>query len=446
MKKVRAISYPALIALGFFILIMLGTALLSLPFASRDGVSVGFVDALFTSTSASCVTGLIIADTYAKWTLFGQITILLLIQIGGLGFMTVVIAISVFLRKKIGLSERSLMAESISSMHLGGIVRVAKRIIKGTLIFEGAGALVLTLRFMKDMSFWQALYNGIFHSISAFCNAGFDLMGRFGENSSLAYYADDISVNITIMALIIIGGIGFFVWDDLCENKLHFRKYALHTKVVLITTAVLIAFPTVVFFFSEANYAFKDLDAGGRVLASFFCSVSPRTAGFSTIDNATLSPLGELLTTVLMFVGGSPGSTAGGVKTTSVAVLALAVIATAKNQRMINIFGRRLEDSAFRRAFSVIAINVTLAFAACGLICAHFPSLETSDVLFETFSAVGTAGLSVGVTAMLGPLLRLVLALLMFCGRVGSLTFALIFTDKNGSAPVVYPIERINIG
>lgn len=446
MNKLKAISYPALIAFGYFILIMFGTVFLLMPFASRDGVSAGFVDAFFTATSASCVTGLVIADTFAKWTLFGQIIILILIQIGGLGFMTIVIMLSMFLGQKIGLTARSLMCESINTMHLGGIVRLTKRIMKGTLIFEGAGAVILTLRFMSDMDFPNALFCGIWHSVSAFCNAGFDIMGRFGDNVSLAPYVGDITVNLTIMVLIVVGGLGFFVWDDLCEKKFRFKKYSLHTKIVLCMTAFLIFVPAVLFFFSESGAAYEGLNARERVLASFFSSVSPRTAGFSTTDVAALSPVGELLTTALMFIGGSPGSTAGGIKTTTIAVMIFSVISGARNRSVTNIFGRRLENNDFRRASSVIVINMTLALLMGGIISAFEPMLELQEVLFETFSAIGTVGLTRGITHMLSPISRVLVALLMYCGRVGSLSFAIIFTGSRARPSVVFPVERVNIG
>lgn len=341
MKRVRAISYPAVIALGFFILIMFGTALLALPAASRSGESVGFVDALFTSTSASCVTGLIIADTYAQWTLFGQTVILVLIQIGGLGFMTIFMTLSSVLNKRIGLTARSLMQESINTMYLGGIVRLAKKIFKGTILFEGLGALVLAIRFSADMDFGTAVYYGIWHSISAFCNAGFDLMGRFDEGSSLVNYVGDATVNITIMSLIIIGGIGFFVWEDISRNKLRFKHYSLHTKIVLSVTAFLIILPAVAFFFSERSFAYKGLSLGDRTLAALFNSVTARTAGFNTVDTAALSPFGRLATVVLMFIGGSPGSTAGGIKTTTVAIILFSVIANIRGRSCAGVYGRR---------------------------------------------------------------------------------------------------------
>lgn len=446
MKRVRAISYPAVIALGFFILIMFGTALLALPAASRSGESVGFVDALFTSTSASCVTGLIIADTYAQWTLFGQTVILVLIQIGGLGFMTIFMTLSSVLNKRIGLTARSLMQESINTMYLGGIVRLAKKIFKGTILFEGLGALVLAIRFSADMDFGTAVYYGIWHSISAFCNAGFDLMGRFDEGSSLVNYVGDATVNITIMSLIIIGGIGFFVWEDISRNKLRFKHYSLHTKIVLSVTAFLIILPAVAFFFSERSFAYKGLSLGDRTLAALFNSVTARTAGFNTVDTAALSPFGRLATVVLMFIGGSPGSTAGGIKTTTVAIILFSVIANIRGRSCAGVYGRRFEKNAFVRASAVVAVNLTLVLSASAVIMALQPMLASQDVLFEAFSAVGTVGMTVGITSEFSTASRLIVALLMYCGRVGSLSFAMIFTENKVLPPVVYPVEKVRIG
>ena len=446
MDKFKHLSYPALIALGFLILILTGALLLTLPFASKDGESAGFVSALFTATSASCVTGLVVVDTFTHWTLFGQIVILTMIQIGGLGFMTVLMMFSMFLRRKIGLAERSLMQESINTMYIGGIVRLTKRILKGTLLFEGVGAAILAARFIPELGFWSGLYCGIFHSVSAFCNAGFDVMGRFGPFGSLTRYVGDPAVNLTIMTLIVVGGIGFFVWDDICVHKLDFRRYALHTKIVLITTALLLVVPSVFFFFTEKDYAYDGLTAGQRVLASMFSAVTPRTAGFNTTDTAALSPAGKLLTIVLMFIGGSPGSTAGGIKTTTLAVLLVCVIAGAKNQSIVNIFGRRLEDYAFRRAAAVAAVNLTLAVTACIVICLSQPALLMEDVLFEVFSAIGTVGMTIGITPDLSTLSRLVITLLMYCGRVGSLSFALVFTENRKRPTIVFPVGRVNIG
>lgn len=446
LKQKKRVSYPALIALGFFIMIVAGTLLLMLPAASKSGEPAPFLNAMFTATSASCVTGLVVYDTFTRWSGFGQAVLLALIQTGGLGFMTIITMFSLFLRRRIGLTERTLMRESINTMYIGGIVRLTKRILTGTVLFEGAGALLLSLRFVPLLGFRQGLWYSVFHAVSAFCNAGFDLFGRFGEYGSLSLFAEDGLVNGTIMALILIGGIGFFVWEDLCENKLHFRRYSLHTKLVLVTSAALVVVPAAVFYFVERDGTLAALSPSGRVWASLFCAVTPRTAGFNTVDTAALSPAGSLLTVMLMFVGGCPGSTAGGVKTTTIAVILVSVLALLRNETVDNVFGRRLEENAFKHACAVFGINLSLALGAALLIEAAQPALAPGDVMFECFSAIGTVGMSTGVTRALGSFSRAVIALLMYLGRVGSLSFALIFTG-HGEAPVArYPVERVNIG
>lgn len=446
MQKKKHLSYPMLIALGFLILIIVGSLLLSLPIASNDGERVSFIDAVFTATSASCVTGLVVFDTYTQWSLFGLIVILVLIQIGGLGFMTIITMFSLFLRRKIGLTERTLMRESINTMYVGGIVRLTKRILIGTLIFEGAGFLLLSFRFVPQFGWGDGLFSALFHSVSAFCNAGFDILGRFSQYGSLVPYYDDPLVILTISALIIIGGIGFYVWDDLCDNRFNFKRYRLHTKVVLTTTVILLVVPAVLFLLFENGHLFKDMDATGKALAALFSSVTPRTAGFNSVDTAALTPASKLLTEILMFIGGSPGSTAGGVKTTTLAIILVSVISSVRNTSDEVMFGRRLDEGAFKRASAVVVVNAALIFAACLVIGAFQPELSLTDIVFEAFSAIGTVGMSTGVTRALGGVARITVALLMYCGRVGSLSFALIFTESRWMPSVRQPVERVNIG
>ena len=386
----RHVSQTQFIAYGFFCVIITGTLLLMLPFASRDGQSEPFLNCLFTATSASCVTGLVVADTWSQWSLFGQLVILTMIQIGGLGFITVGVFISIVLRRKIGLKERGLMMESVNTLQIGGVVRLAKKIIIGTCIFEGTGAVLLAIRFIPQFGFFRGLFYGIFHSISAFCNAGFDLMGGQTPYSSFVAYYDDWLVNFVIMSLIIIGGIGFIVWDDLSRNKLHFRKYMLQTKIVLVTTAILVFGGGLLFYLLERNHLLVGMNTSGKILTSLFSSVTARTAGFNTTDTAALTDGSKLLTIILMFIGGSPGSTAGGIKTTTLVVLLLCVHSNIKQTYGINIFGRRLENDAVKRAGTILTINLLLAVTASLAIMAIQP-LGFSDILFETFSAIGTA-------------------------------------------------------
>ena len=278
------ISYVQLIAASFLLVILLGSFLLCLPIASRSGEWTPYINSIYTATSATCVTGLVIYDTFAHWTIFGQIVILCLIQVGGIGFMTLVSMMSIVLRRHIGLYERKLIMQSTGTLKISGAVRLIKRVILGTFVFEGIGALLLSLRFVPDMGFFRGIYNGVFHSVSAFCNAGFDLMGRFDKFSSLTSYADDPLVNFTVAGLIVVGGIGFFVWSDLYNCRFRFRKLQLHSKVVLTATIALIAVSTIAFFIMEFNHAFREMNTGGKLMASVFQAVTPRTAGFNTVD------------------------------------------------------------------------------------------------------------------------------------------------------------------
>lgn len=441
----RHVSQTQFIAYGFFCVIITGTLLLMLPFASRDGQSEPFLNCLFTATSASCVTGLVVADTWSQWSLFGQLVILTMIQIGGLGFITVGVFISIVLRRKIGLKERGLMMESVNTLQIGGVVRLAKKIIIGTCIFEGTGAVLLAIRFIPQFGFFRGLFYGIFHSISAFCNAGFDLMGGQTPYSSFVAYYDDWLVNFVIMSLIIIGGIGFIVWDDLSRNKLHFRKYMLQTKIVLVTTAILVFGGGLLFYQLERNHLLVGMNTSGKILTSLFSSVTARTAGFNTTDTAALTDGSKLLTIILMFIGGSPGSTAGGIKTTTLVVLLLCVHSNIKQTYGINIFGRRLENDAVKRAGTILTINLLLAVTASLAIMAIQP-LGFSDILFETFSAIGTVGMTTGITRALHPISRCIIILLMYCGRIGSLSFALAFVQSKRKPHVQQPAEAINIG
>jgi trk system potassium uptake protein TrkH len=435
-----------MIALGYFLVIMVGTLLLMLPVANYNNMSPGFINALFTATSATCVTGLVIFDTYTQWTIFGELVILTLIQIGGLGFMTIITLFSFFLKRKIGLKERGLLKESVSTMYIGGVVRLTRKILLGTLLFEGAGAILLSIRFVPKMGWAEGIYNGIFHSVSAFCNAGFDIMGKYGEYSSLTTFSGDAVVNLTIMALIIIGGIGFLVWDDLSKSKFHFRRYQLHTKIVLSTTVILIAVGALCFYVSEKDNLLSEMPMSEKILASLFASVTPRTAGFNTVDMAKISPAAKLLTMVLMFIGGSPGSTAGGIKTTTLAVVMISLWSSLRNMKSENVFGRRLEENALKKASAVITVNLVLVLSAAFLISATNVNFYLSDVLFEVLSAIGTVGLTIGITSKLNSFAHIILALLMYSGRVGSLSFALVFTEHKIPSTIQNPTEKINIG
>lgn len=441
----RRLTQTQFIAYGFMAIILTGTLLLMLPISSRDGEVGGFINCLFTATSASCVTGLVVYDTWSHWSLFGQLVILTMIQIGGLGFITIGVFVSMVLRRRIGLKARGLMQESVNTLQIGGMVKLAKKIVFGTAIFELGGAFLLSIRFIPQFGWAKGAYYSVFHAVSAFCNAGFDLMGCKEAFSSLVSYQTDWIVNLVIMALIVIGGIGFIVWDDISRNRLHWRKYMLHTKLVLLGTVILIFGGAVLFYLFERNTLIADMSVSGKLLTSLFSSVTARTAGFNTVDTAALSDSSKFLTVILMFIGGSPGSTAGGVKTTTIIVMYLYLWSTIRRTYGVNAFGRRLEDDALGRASSIFMINITLGLGAAVFIMAT-QQMPLMDVLFETFSAIGTAGMTTGITRDLTPVSRLVVAFLMYCGRVGSLSFALSFTQNRKLAKVQQPVGRITIG
>lgn len=443
MRKLR-FSQTQIIALGFFLVISMGTLLLMLPISTRSGMGAGLREALFTATSASCVTGLIVQDTYTFWSPFGQAVILVLIQLGGLGFMTIATLFSLLLRRKIGIRERELLSESINSSHIGGIVRLTKKIAFGTLFCELAGAVLLSFRFCPDFGFWSGLWAAVFTSVSAFCNAGFDLIGRLGEYSSLMPYAGDVLVNVTVMLLITVGGIGFLVWDDISTHKFHWKRYDLHTKIVLSVSCILTLGGAALFFLLEGR-ADADMSWTERVLTSLFDSVTARTAGFNTTDTAALSNGGKLLTMILMFIGGSPGSTAGGIKTTTVAVLMVYAFSYVRKSASFGMFGRRLEDDSLKKASAVFFTNLSLTLIAT-IIISSVQVLPLPDVLFETFSAIGTVGMSTGITRELLPVSQFIIIFLMYCGRVGSLSFATAISAKRPKPPVMDPVEKITIG
>lgn len=438
------LSQMQMIAIGFFLIIMAGTLLLMTPAASRAGEMTDFLTALFTATSSTCVTGLVVTDTFMHWSRFGHIIILTLIQIGGLGFITLGFGFSLFLRRKISLRQRGLLRESVNVLNWDGIVKLAKRIIQGTVLFEGIGAVILTLCFLPKMKFTEALFYGVFHSISAFCNAGFDLMGQFGFSSFVGYNTNWV-VCLTLIALILIGGIGFFVWNDLYLHKWHFRKYALHTKIVLCTTAILTLGGAVLFFLLEKNHLFADMSNSSAVLNALFCSVTPRTAGFNSIDTGALTETSKLLTIILMFIGGCPGSTAGGIKVTTLVVLLLYLKSTLSRADSVNIFGRSIQKEAVLKAASVFTMNLFLSMVATFLICS-LQNLDLTAIIFEVVSAISTVGMSTGITSGLTIPGKIIIILLMYIGRVGSLSFAMSFTDKKKLAHVRQPAEPISIG
>ncbi|MGN0641841.1 MAG: TrkH family potassium uptake protein [Huintestinicola sp.] len=446
-KKKSKLSSAKFIALGFLLIIAIGTCLLMLPAASK-GEQPKLLDAMFTAVSASCVTGLVVFDTFSRWTVFGQTVILVLIQIGGLGVMTIISMVSVLLGRKIGLKERSILQDSVNNMQIGGIIRLMKKIFKGTFLIEGIGAVLLAIRMIPELGAGKGIYSAVFTSISAFCNAGFDLNGRYGEYSSLVHFYNDPLVNITVMLLIIIGGIGFVVWEDVLANKFKFSAYRLHSKIVLVMTAVLTFGGAVIFFLFEYNNpaTIGDMNMGEKILVSFFNSITPRTAGFNTVDTALLTPASKFLTIVYMFIGGSPGSTAGGAKTVTIAVLIISALSNLRSDEDCNVFGRRLDEDAPGKALAVVTVNISLIIFAVIAISANQPEFALTDVVFEAFSAIDTVGMTTGITRALSPFSRCVIMFLMYCGRVGSVSFALIFTRNKRYTGVHNPTESVSIG
>ena len=444
-KKAK-LSSVQIIALGFFIMIMTGTALLMLPWATRDGGGASFSDALFTATSASCVTGLVMRDTGTYWTLFGQLVIICLIQIGGLGFMTIATLFMLLLRRRLGLREREVMVSSVSYDRLGGLLPFVRSILMGTLLVEGLGAALLSVRFAGDFGPARGIYYGIWHSISAFCNAGFDLMGaHYGEFCSFTAYAYDPLVVLTVCGLILVGGLGFLVWEDLARKGLRWRRYRLQTKVVLVMSLLLVVGGAGLFLLLERNNLGAGLPLGDQILAALFDAVTPRTAGFNSTDTASLSAGSLLLTIIFMFIGGNPGSTAGGIKTTTIFVILLHTFSGVRREQSANAFGRSIGDDALKRATAVLFTNLLLALTGAVVIC-MVQTLPLTDVLFETFSAIGTAGMTTGITRSLLPVSQAVIIFLMYCGRVGSISFAVALLEKRALPPVTLPREDITIG
>lgn len=437
----RHITSFQIIILGFLSIIILGSLLLMLPAATCDGKGASFTDALFTSTSAVCVTGLVLQDTAAYWTMFGQAVILLLIQIGGMGVVTVAVSAAAFSGRKIGLMQRSTMQEAISAHHVGGIVRMTKFILKTTVLIELTGAVLLAFVFCRDFGFFKGIWYALFHSISAFCNAGFDLMGVKEPFSSLTAYSAQPLVNLTVMALIIIGGIGFLTWEDIKKNTWHFRKYRMQSKVILTVTAALIFLPAVYFFFRE----FSHLPLGERILNSLFQSVTPRTAGFNTADLTVLSQTGQMVFIILMLIGGSPGSTAGGMKTTTAAVMFSTAASVFFHRQHTQFFKRRIPEDAIKNAATIFLMYIFL-FLAGGMVICSIEEIPLLSALFETASAIGTVGLSLGITPGLGLISQLILILLMFFGRVGGLTLIFAALSAAKASCTKYPQEKITVG
>lgn len=450
-QKVRFKLPPAaIVALSFLIAIIIGTALLCLPVSTADG-SVDFTVALFTATSAACVTGLQVVSTATYWSGFGQAIILVLIQIGGIGFITIISVFFMFVQKRTSLSQRKLVMQSAGSVEFGGLKKLVKYIVIGTLAFESIGAFSLSFAFVPDFGWGLGIWQAIFTSVSAFCNAGFTLT----ENSLVGYVADPL-VNIVVCILIIVGGVGFFVWSDVVKHGVHFKHYSLHSKLVLVTTGILVFVGWLLFAAFEWNNpaTIGDCDVATKLFASLLMSVSPRTAGFNSVEMGGFTGAGSVLTIVYMFIGGSPGSTAGGIKTTTLAVLFSSVVATSKRYAETHVFKRRFEDDAYPQAGVVVMLYVAAVLVSTIAICAIEEAVavdgaavgDASQIVFEVVSAVGTVGLSCGITAQLHLASRIILILLMFMGRVGGFTLILVFSNERKPVSISRVYEHVIIG
>ncbi|QNM08571.1 TrkH family potassium uptake protein [Wansuia hejianensis] len=435
-----------IILAGYCLIILLGSLLLWLPVATRAGESVPFSDAFFTATSATCVTGLVRFDTYTCWSGFGQVIILCLIQIGGVGFMTLAITAMAAAGRKIGLQSRMLMQNSISAPHLGGIVRITRFILLGTLLVEGIGVILLGFYFIPRLGFGEGLWYSVFHAISAFCNAGFDLFGQFSPGSSLTTVGGNWYVNMIIMVLIVVGGLGFLVWKDLLDHRFSFSKLRLHSKIVLITTGVLILGGAACLFWLESgNPSFEAMGGSEKVLTSLFQSVTSRTAGFNSVNLSTMTQASQFVMIILMLIGGSTGSTAGGIKTTTAAVQLLSIRTIFRGRKSVEAYHRSIEDAVVRTASCITCLYLLLSVGV-GLVISHLEAIPFLTSLYESVSAIATVGLTLGITAQLGFVSKILLALLMIFGRAGSLTILLAFTSDKKKIAARYPVEKVTVG
>ncbi|OPY57517.1 MAG: Ktr system potassium uptake protein B [Pelotomaculum sp. PtaU1.Bin035] len=442
-KRVTLRVTPSqILVAGFAAIILTGAIMLTMPFAVRPGEEISFLTSLFTATSAVCVTGLVVVDTATHWTTFGHVIILVLIQVGGLGFMTMATFFAILLGRRIGLRQRLIIQESLNQTNVAGIVRLAKYILFFTFITEFVFALILAVRWSADFGWRTGLWYGLFHSISAFNNAGFDLFGNF---RSLTGYVGDITVNLCITTLIITGGIGFSVIVDLFQRGRNFKHLSLHTKLALSVTGFLIFVGTLLIYFLEMDNTLKPLNPAGKALAAYFQAVTPRTAGYNTLDIGILRPSTQFFIVVLMFIGASPGSTGGGIKTTTIGALTVAVWSMTKGRTNAEIFHRRLGQEQINKSMAILLIAITLVITVSLLLSIT----ETADfltVLFETTSAFGTVGLSMGLTPKLTVAGRCLVILTMFLGRVGPLTFAFALAQGRRKAALQYPEEKILVG
>lgn len=449
MNEIRVrkhLSTFQIIILGFLGVILTGTVLLMLPFATREFGGASFMDALFTATSATCVTGLVVQDTATYWSGFGQAVILTLIQIGGMGVVTLAVAVTIISGKKIGLMQRSTMQESIAAPQVGGIVRLTRFIVTTTFGIELIGAVCMFPVFFRDFGLGKGIWYSVWHSVSAFCNAGFDLMGVREQYSSLVSYVTDPLINIVIMLLIIIGGIGFLTWNDIRTHKWNIHKYRMQSKIVFVVTAILLVLPALYFYFIEFNYPqWAWMSEKQRFWGALFQAVTPRTAGFNTLDLGKMSEPGQAIMTILMLIGGSPGSTAGGMKTTTIAVLILSMLSVFGRREHVEVFDRRVAGETVKYAAAVLLMYLIFCLGG-GILISSIENLPMLECIFEAGSAIGTVGLTLGLTPDLSLASHIILTVLMYFGRVGGLT--VVFAAVSGTKPNVSraPKEKITVG
>ncbi len=448
LRSMRNLNPARIVVVSFGIIILTGTLLLMLPWASRDGQSTDLITCLFTATSASCVTGLILVDTWTHWTLFGQVVILAMIQLGGLGFMTVITSVSFALRRRIGLSERLIMVSTLNLNDMDGVVRMVRHTLMGTLIIEGMGAVILTLCFLPEFGLAGGLWRGIFHAVSAFCNAGFDLLGSKGEFTSLITYNGNPVVLLTILCLIVIGGLGFFVWEDLIRNWRTPRRLSLYSKLVILMTGALILGGAVFFLGVEWD---NPNTLGGmpwwkKILNSFFQSVTLRTAGFDSIGQGGLRDSSLAMSCILMLIGGSSGSTAGGLKTSTVGILLLTMRAGLAGREEVTIRRRTISQRRVMTALTLTLIVVVL-FLGIAMTISLTDDVHFLSAAFEAASALATVGVTVGITPTLTPFSHIILIIAMFLGRVGIMSFSVAFLARGrNAAKIHYPMVDIMIG
>lgn len=445
-KIPRKLSSAQILVLGYLGIILLGTFILCLPVSNRQGVWSPFVDALLTATSATCVTGLVVYDTFQYWNLFGQLVILFLIQVGGIGFMTFVTLFSFALGRRIGLFERALIAQSAGAFGKAGILRLIKRILIFTFAAELTGATLLAVPFCRDFGAGNGIYFAVFHSVAAFCNAGFDLMGIGGQSFvSLTGYSGDVIVNLTVSALILVGGMGYVVWSDIWDKKFRYKNFRLHTRIVLWAAVILVFLPALLFFAFEHNGVLAGKSAGESFLICLFQAVTPRTAGFNTVPTGALSDSSILMTEILMFIGGNSGSTAGGVKVTTMVVILFGLYSSMRNQKDIVIGKRSLDLSLAKQAMSLFTIYLMMVVTATLIMCAIEP-YPLRDISFECVSAIGTVGLTTGITPSLSAGSKFIVTLLMFAGKLGVLPLASAMMESKIKPLTKRPTEKILIG